>query len=183
MYLCLYLCTFLFVLEFWYFLLISVFLSSVRLLGAYCFTISSNGRKWSHFSIYSNGCRNNGALWYIYTSIDLKIAYGYLPRVLAIQCVPLGKFDVFFGNKVLSLYLVFAIISAVISYISSNLWTALKFLKTGLGKKKSYGYLDTFLKIHVTCTVSFSYEEFVYSWGRWGFLRTSLLGPQLRRQR
>lgn len=57
----------------------------------------------------------------IYTSIDLKIAYGYLPRVLAIQCVPLGKFDVFFGNKVLSLYLVFAIISAVISYISSNL--------------------------------------------------------------
>lgn len=44
-------------------------------------------------------------MWYI--SIDLKDAYSYLARVLATQCTPLGKFKTVFGNKVLSLYLVF----------------------------------------------------------------------------
>lgn len=40
-------------------------------------------------------------MWYI--SIDLKDAYSYLARVLVIQCAPLEKFKIVFGNKVLSL--------------------------------------------------------------------------------
>lgn len=55
------------------------------------------------FCAYPNGWRNNCLICYI--SIDLKVAYRYLPYVLAIQCTPLGTFKIFFGK--LSVYVVY----------------------------------------------------------------------------
>lgn len=77
-----------------------------------------------------------------YIRIDLKIACRYLLHVLVTRCIPLRKFKIFLITKFSASIWLFADVLFIGElFLAAGLWTALKFLKTSLGKKKSCGCL------------------------------------------